>query len=343
MKAVIFTEHGGPEQLRYTDVPPPVPLATDVLVRVKACALNHLDIWIRQGIPSYTVPFPHISGSDIAGVIEDVGQDVHHTPVGQAVFLSPGVSCWRCPWCLSGRDNVCRSYRLLGAQVNGGYAEYVTAPAMNAIPIPAGVTFEEAAAFPLVTVTAWHMLFALAKLKPGESVLVVGAGSGVGSMAIQLARAAGARVISTVGHSEKVRKARALGAEEVLLHSEPDLGHRIRSWTDGQGVNVAIEHVGPAVWDHCLRALKPGGRLVTCGATTGPHVQLDLRLLFSCQLSVHGSYMGTRAELVEAAALWAQGRVKPVLDQVFPLHEARAAQEKMLERQVFGKLVLTVA
>ncbi len=344
MKAVVFHEHGGPDKLQFEERPsPPAPQPHDVTVRVKACALNHLDIWIRQGIPAYKIPLPHISGCDIAGTVEQVGEGISGLAVGERVFVSPGLSCWRCDQCLAGRDNLCSSYKILGAQVDGGYAELVTVPGMNAIPIPERLTFEQAAACPLVSVTAWHMLFALGGLRPGETVLVMGAGSGVGSVAIQLARAAGARVYTTVGSDDKVAKAKELGAEEVILHTREEVAKRVKGLTDGRGVDLVIEHIGPAVWDHCLQSLARGGRLITCGATTGGEVKLDLRFLFSRQLTLKGSYMGTRAELLEAAKLLGAGQVRPVVDRVFPLREARAAQEYMLERKVFGKIVLAVS
>ncbi|MBI4400920.1 MAG: zinc-binding dehydrogenase [Nitrospirae bacterium] len=342
MKAVVFHQHGGPERLRYEDVEPPRISPHEALIRVKACALNHLDIWIRQGIPSYQIPLPHISGCDVAGVLEEVGQEVAGFAVGDRVFASPGLSCWRCEMCLAGRDNLCPSFKILGAQVNGGYAELVKVPVLNVIPIPGALTFEQAAAFPLVSVTAWHMLFSLAGLRPGEEVLVMGAGSGVGSVAVQMAKLAGARVITTVGSDEKLPKAKALGADEVINHAKENVMKQVKSLTDGRGVDVVIEHIGPEVWDQCLLSLARGGRLVTCGATTGGEVKLDLRYLFSRQLTLKGSYMGTRAELVQAAALMGQGRLKPVVDQVFPLKDARAAQERMLSRAIFGKLVLAV-
>ncbi len=342
MKAVIFDEHGGPERLRYADVIPPPCRSHDVLVRVKACALNHLDLWIRQGIPAYRIPLPHISGSDIAGEIAQLGDQVTGLSVGTRVLLSPGLSCWRCEFCLSGRDNLCPSYTILGAQVDGGYAEFVAVPGINAIPIPDTLTFEQAAAFPLVSVTAWHMLFSLAGLRPGETTLIMGAGSGVGSMAIQMAKLVGARVITTVGSEGKAAKAKALGADEVIDHSSEDLAKRVKTLTDGRGVDVVFEHIGPAVWPRCLTALAKGGRLVTCGATTGGEVTLDLRYMFSRQLTMKGAYMGPRAALLEAAALVNQGKLHPVIDRVLPLQEARAAQELLLSRQVFGKVLLAV-
>lgn len=343
MKAVVFHEHGGPDKLRFEERPlPPPPKPREVMIRVMACALNHLDLWIRQGIPAYTIPLPHISGCDVAGVVEQVGENVAGIVVGERVFVSPGISCWQCYHCLAGRDNLCLSYRILGAEVEGGYAELVTVPAVNAIPIPGALSFEEAAAFPLVSVTAWHMLFTLGELRPGESVLVIGGGSGVGSIAVQLARAAGARVFTTVGTEEKVTRAKGLGAEEVINHSREEIARRIKELTNGRGVDLVIEHIGPAVWDQCRLALARGGRLVTCGATTGSEVRLDLRFLFSRQLTLKGSYMGTRAELLEAAKLIGTGQIRPVVDRVFPLQEARAAQEYVLDRKVFGKVVLAV-
>lgn len=342
MKAVIFDEHGGPEQLRYADVAPPSCQPHEVLVRVKACALNHLDLWIRHGIPAYRTPLPHISGCDIAGVIEQLGEQVTSLSVGRRVLVSPGLSCWQCEFCLSGRDNLCPSFKVLGAHVDGGYAEFVAVPGINAIPIPDTLTFEQAAAFPLVSITAWHMLFPLAGLRPGETTLIMGAGSGVGSMAIQMAKLVGARVITTVGSEWKVAKAKAIGADEVIDHSSEDLTKQVKALTDGRGVDVVFEHIGPAVWPRCLAALAKGGRLVTCGATTGGEVTMDLRYLFSRQLTLKGSYLGTRAELLESAALVCQGKLHPVIDRVLPLQEARAAQELLLSRHVFGKVLLAV-
>ncbi len=341
MKAVVFKQHGGPEQLVYADVPTPVIGPDEVLVRIKACALNHLDIWIRQGSPAYPVQFPHISGSDIAGVVDEVGSAVDGVSLGDRIFVSPGVSCWRCEFCLAGRDNLCRSYSLIGAKMPGGYAEYVKVPMRNALPIPENLSFEQAAAFPLVSVTASHMLFALAGLQHGETVLIMGAGSGVGSMAVQLAKLAGARVITTVGADDKIPKAVVLGADAVINHSREKVTDRVKLLTEGKGVDVVIEHIGPEVWETCIHSLAKGGRLITCGATTGAAVQLDLRYIFSRQLTVKGSYMGTRAELVKAAELMGQKRLIAVIGQIYPLSDARAAQEQMLSRKFFGKIVLT--
>lgn len=342
MKAVIFREHGGTHKLSYEDFPEPMIGPEDVLVRVKACALNHLDIWTREGNPAYPLVLPHIVGSDVAGTVDQIGSHVEGFTAGQRVCVSPGLSCWRCNACLAGRDNFCRSYGLLGAVVHGGYAEYVKVPFRNLLPIPDHISFEQAAAFPLVSVTASHMLFALAGLQQGETVLVMGAGSGVGMMAVQMAKLAGAHVITTVGSEEKVPKAKNLGADAVINHSKEKVAERVKALTERHGVDVVIEHIGPDVWDSCLESLAKGGRLITCGATTGGDVKLNLRYMYARQLTIKGSYMGTRAELVKAAELVGQGRLIPVIDRTFPLQEARQAQDLMLQRQFFGKIVLTV-
>lgn len=343
MKAVIFREHGGTHKLSYEDFPEPMIGPEDVLVRVKACALNHLDIWTREGNPAYPLVLPHIVGSDVAGTVDQIGSHVEGFTAGQRVCVSPGLSCWRCNACLAGRDNFCRSYGLLGAVVHGGYAEYVKVPFRNLLPIPDHISFEQAAAFPLVSVTASHMLFALAGLQQGETVLVMGAGSGVGMMAVQMAKLAGAHVITTVGSEEKVPKAKNLGADAVINHSKEKVAERVKALTERHGVDVVIEHIGPDVWDSCLESLAKGGRLITCGATTGGDVKLNLRYMYARQLTIKGAYMGTRAELVKAAELVGQGRLIPVIDRTFPLQEARQAQDLMLQRQFFGKIVLTVA
>ncbi|MBH0185507.1 MAG: zinc-binding dehydrogenase [Nitrospira sp.] len=340
MKAVLFREHGGPEKLTYGDMPLPAIASGEVLVRVKACALNHLDIWLRQGNPAYPIPLPHVSGADMAGVVEEVGGQVGNIQVGARVVVSPGLSCWTCENCLAGRDNLCSTFGIIGAKTHGGYAEYVKVPFRNVLPMPENLTFEQAAAFPLVSVTASHMLFALAGLQHGETVLIMGAGSGVGSMAVQLAKLAGARVITTVGSDEKIPKAVVLGADAVINHGKEQVADRVKLLTEGKGVDVVIEHIGPEVWETCLASLAKGGRLITCGATTGSEVKLDLRYLYSRQLTIKGSYMGTRAELVKAAELMGQKRLMPVIDRTYPLLEARAAQELMLNRKFFGKIVL---
>jgi NADPH:quinone reductase-like Zn-dependent oxidoreductase len=278
----------------------------------------------------------------VSGIVEQVAEQVEGVTVGQRVFVSPGISCWKCEQCLAGLDNMCRTYNLLGAMEHGGYAEYVKVPFRNVLPIPDNLSFEQAAAFPLVSVTASHMLFALAGLQLGETVLIMGAGSGVGSMAVQMAKLAGARVMTTVGSDDKIPKAVILGADAVINHAKEKVSERVKLLTEGRGVDVVIEHIGPEVWDTCLDSLAKGGRLITCGATTGGDVKLNLRYVFARQLTIRGSYMGTRAELVKAAELMGQGRLIAVIDRTYPLAEARAAQEQMISRKFFGKIILTV-
>lgn len=342
MKAVVFSEHGGPEVLRYTEGPAPTIRPDDVLVHVRACALNHLDIWIRRGLPGISIPLPHILGSDIAGEVVEVGKEVSGIRTGEKVVLSPGICCGHCEQCAAGKDSQCRDYTLFGYMVPGGYAEYVRAPAVNVIPMPPHLSYEEVAAIPLVFVTAWHMLITRAALKPAEEVLVLGAGSGVGSAAIQIAKVAGARVIATGGTDEKLAKARELGADETILHSKQDIAAEVKRLTNRRGVDVVFEHVGEATWEKSIRSLAIGGRLVTCGATTGFEGKIDIRYLFSRQISILGSYMGSKAELLSVMELVRRRAVEPVLDKVFPLAEAADAHRRLENREQFGKIVLRV-
>src|SRR6185436_10807674 len=300
MKAVRFHQHGGPEVLRYEDAPEPELNPGEVLVRVRACALNFLDVWERRGFEHLTIPMPHISGSDVAGeVVAAAAPDVG---VGERVMLQPGMSCGRCAACLSGKDNECPQFEVLGYRHHpGGYAEYVKVPVQNLISIPDDIDYVRAAAFPLTFLTAWHMLMTKAKLERGEDVLVLAAGSGVGQAAIQIAILHGARVFATAGSDAKVERARASGAHEVIHHHKQDVGAEIVRLTNRRGVDVVIEHVGDATWAKSVRSLARGGRLVTCGATTGPHVGIDLRALFAKQLSLLGAYVGTKSELLQAA------------------------------------------
>ncbi len=340
MKAVVFHEHGGPERLIYKDVSPPEIGADEVLVRVKACALNHLDIWVREGIPAYKTRLPHISGCDIVGVVEDKGTAASGIATGERVLISPGLSCFRCEMCLAGQDNLCLNYTIIGAGPDGGYAEYVKAPTSSLITLPEALSFEQGAAYPLTFLTAWHMLITRAQIRAGQEVLVLAAGSGIGSAAIQIAKLAGARVLATAGTEEKLERARELGADEVIHSIKEDFAKRARDLTQGRGVDVVFEHVGPETWKGSIHSLAKGGTLVTCGATTGPEVKLDLRFLFSRQLALLGSMMGTRRELIEVTRLVGQGKLKPIIDRCYPLREAREAQERMLLRQHFGKILL---
>jgi NADPH:quinone reductase-like Zn-dependent oxidoreductase len=340
MKAMVIRRHGGPEVLEAAELPDPVPAAGEALVRVRACALNHLDLWARAGLPTLKVPFPHVLGSDIAGEIAALHGPVDGLRVGQRVLLSPGVSCGRCRMCLGGEDSSCRSYRILGYQVHGGYAEHVVCPAANVVPLPDGFSFEEAAAFPLVFLTAWRMLVTRARVRPGEDVLVWAAGSGVGMAALQIAKVHGARVIATAGSDAKLEQARRLGADAVVNHHAADVVAEVKRLTVKKGADVVVEHVGQATWERSILALARGGRLVTCGATTGPQGTTDLRHLFARQLSLLGSYMGSKAELLEAAAFFFARKVRTVVHAALPLAEARRAHEMMEASEHFGKIVL---
>jgi len=342
MKAIVFHQHGGPEVLKYEDAPEPQVRANEVLVRVRACALNHLDLWVRQGLPNVPIPLPHIPGSDVAGEVTKIGAEVTTVTVGQKVVLAPLVSCGKCPACLAGLDNRCRQATNLGYLIDGGCAEFVRVPEVNCLPYPERLSFEEAASVPLVFQTAWHMLVSRAELQPGEDVLVLGAGSGVGIAAIQIAKFFGARVIATTGSDGKLQKARQLGADHVINHKTQKIREEIRRITNKRGVDVVFEHVGTATWDDSVASLALSGRLVTCGATTGYDAKIDLRFLFSRQLSLLGSYMGVKSELHTVMKLVSAGRLNPVVDRVFPLAEAAAAHAYLESGAQFGKVVLRV-
>ena len=340
MRATIFRQHGGPDVLEYAEVADPTIRANEVLLEVKACALNHLDIFVRNGLPGIEIPLPHILGSDIAGVVREVGELVTWAKPGDEVMVQPGVSCGHCEACLSGQDNLCPDYDMLGYRRNGGYAELVSVPGANLIPKPSGLSWAEAAALPLVTVTAWHMLVTRANVQPGEDVLVHAAGSGVGSIAIQIAKLRGARVITTASTDEKLAKARNLGADETINYSRDDWPKEVKRLTQRRGVDVVVEHTGAATWPGSIAALKNNGRLVTCGATSGYDARTDLRQVFYRHLTLLGSFMGSKAELMEAMKFVAQGKIRPVVDRVLPLSEARQAHELMENRGQFGKIVL---
>lgn len=340
MKAVIMKQHGPEDVLELAELPDPEIAENEVLVRVKACALNHLDLWVRGGLPGIEFPMPHILGSDISGVVARVGHLVKNTREGDEVLLSPGLSCMHCEECLKGRDNLCAQYSIIGYRTHGGYAEFVKAPSVNVLPKPANISFEEAASIPLVYITAWHMLIDRVNLRPGETVLVHAAGSGVGSAAIQIGRLLGARVFATASSSEKLEKARELGADEVINYTETDFLEEVKRLTGKRGVDVVFEHTGEATWTKSIRSLVRGGRLVTCGATSGPKGDLDIRLLFSKQISLHGSYMGSKHELKEVMKFVKEGKLKGVVDRVLPLEKASDAHRALKERAQFGKVVL---
>jgi NADPH:quinone reductase-like Zn-dependent oxidoreductase len=338
MKAVRIHEFGGPEVLRYEDIPEAKPRKDQVLVRVRACSLNHLDLWVRAGLPG--VNLPHILGSDIAGELVEVGEYITGFKPGQRVLLAPMSFCNHCAHCTSGQQNLCARFTVLGNGVDGGNCELFAAPAVNVIPIPDSLTFDEAASVPLVFLTAWHMLVTRAKIKPGQTVLVLGAGSGVGIAAIQIAKLFHARVITTAGDDNKLQKATTLGADHGIDHYKQKISQEVRRITNKEGVDIVVEHVGEATWGESMKSLKQGGTIVTCGATTGPNVSFDLRFLFAKQLSFLGSYMGTMGDLHQVLKFVFDGTLKPVVDRAFPLSETRAAHEYLASSQMFGKVVL---
>jgi NADPH:quinone reductase-like Zn-dependent oxidoreductase len=310
------------------------------VVAVKAAALNHLDIWVRKGWPGLKLAFPHVLGSDVAGVVEAVGAGVEGVKAGDAVVLNPSLGCGRCERCLSGHENLCRRFAILGEHVSGGMAQRVAVPARNVMAKPARLSFEEAAAVPLTFMTAWHALVARAKVRPGETVLVHAAGSGVGVAAVQIAKLLGARVIATAGSDAKLEKARSLGADEVVNYETQDFVQEARRLTDRKGVDVVFEHVGKKTWEKSILAVGIGGRITTVGATTGFDPLTDLRHVFFRQISILGSTMGTAGDLLEVLRFVGEGKLRPVVDRTLPLAEARAGQELLSDRAQFGKIVL---
>ena len=345
MKAVRFHAFGGAGVLKFEEAPEPSVGPGDVLLRLKAAALNHLDLWVRSGDRERNISLPHIPGSDGAGIIHSVGQSVTSFKPGDAVLISPGLSCGSCNFCQSGRDTFCREYRVLGTREEGTYAEFVKLPAANVVPIPDGLSFAEAAAIPIVFLTAWHMLVTLARVQTGETVLVHGAGSGVGSAAIQVAKHAGARVITTAGSSEKLLKAKELGADELINYNETDFAVEVRRLTEKRGVDVVFEHIGGEVFAKSIPIIAKGGRLVTCGATTAFVAGVDIRYLYSRQQTIYGSWMGWKPELIEVMKFFdkkSPKRLRPVIDTIIPLAQAAEAHRRMEERKNFGKIVLEI-
>ncbi len=342
MNAVILLAHGGLEKLEYRKIDTPKPQADEVLVRIRACALNHLDIWTRLGLPGVDIKMPHILGCDISGEIAELGQDVSNFKPGERVAVLPGVSCGHCNACSSGWDSACDQFKILGFLRPGGYAEYVSVPVRNIIPVSEKLKFEEWASIPLVFLTAWHMLVKHGHLIKGEAVLIQGASSGVGSAAIQIAKHFGAKVITTVGDDKKTEQAKKLGADYVIHYQKMKTAEEVKKITAGRGVDLVIDHIGENTWEQSLASLSKRGRLVTCGATTGGDVKLNLRQLYMRQISVTGSYMGGRPAMLEIIKLVEAGNLKPVVDKVFPLKDARLAQEHMESRRHFGKIVLSI-
>ncbi|HEX2173693.1 MAG TPA: zinc-binding dehydrogenase [Dehalococcoidia bacterium] len=342
MRAIVFEMQGGIETLAVQDVPIPEIGPTEVLVRVRACGLNHLDLMMRSGTLPGKVATPHIAGSEVAGDIERVGEAVSSVRAGLAVVIAPYLFCGQCEFCLAGEETLCLRGDILGLNSRGGYAEYVAAPAESVLPIPEGVSHVEAAAVTLAALSAWHMLITRARIRAGETVLVLAGGSGVGSAAIQIAKLAGCRVIATASTEDKLDKARQLGADEVINYAGGEFLPEVRRLTGKRGVDVVVEHVGAATWDQSVNALARNGRLVTCGATTGRQAAINIWNVFAKQQTLIGSYGGTRAELRHVLDLVARGALKPVIHSTLPLEEAGRAQRILEDRAQFGKVLLTV-
>lgn len=340
MLSVRFHEYGSVDVMRVEDVPVPAPSSDEVLIKVAACGVNRVDILSREGLTPTPVLLPHTPGTEAAGVIADVGANVGCWSVGTRVVINPTLSCGRCTACREGRDNVCRSGRVFGVQTIGAYAEYVTAPADQVIALSDGVSFATAASIAVTGSTAWHMLMTRGQVCLGEDVLIVAAGSGIGVLGIQIAKLAGARIIATAGSKDKREKARELGADVVIDHTEPDWGDQVRHATDGKGADLIFEHVGEATWAQSLRALARNGRLVTCGAHSGAKVTFDLWHLFVKEQKFIGSFAGTRRDLEKVLSLAAEGKLKPIIHEQFPMSEAAKAQAALEGRHVFGKLVM---
>lgn len=344
MRAIVIHAHGGAEQLVLAELQDPVAGPGQAVVRVHACALNRLDLWVRDGIPGSRLPLPHVLGSDIAGVVEAVGPGVDAGWLGRAVIVNPGLSCGTCSMCLSGWDNLCPRYRILGETAPGGYAERVVVPAANLLAKPEGLDMVTAAAAPLTFLTAWQMLTVRAQVGPGQLVLIHAVGSGVGVAGLQIARLHGARVIALASSEAKLERARELGAEFTIRSDAPDWEKQVRALTPvgKRGVDVVFEHTGMATWEASLRLARRGGTIVTCGASSGHAAVTDLRQVFFRQLQVLGSTMGSKAHLHRIAELLGRGALRPIVDRRFPLAEAAAAQRYLDRREQFGKVVLTV-
>lgn len=343
LDAMVLRAHGDPDVLARETIEIAEPGPREVQVAVKAVAMNHMDLWVRRGLPSLRLTYPHRLGCDIAGVVEALGPGARGVSVGDEVILQPGVSCGICAACLSGQDNLCKQYKILGESMSGGYGERVVVSDQNILRKPANLSFAEASALPLCLLTAWQMVFRKGEVRAGQTVLIQAAGSGVSSLAIQLCKLAGARVIATTGTDAKAAKARELGADEVINYTTQDFAKEVRELTQKAGADLVLDHVGGEIMEKSVLAVKWGGRIVTCGATAGFSPQIDLRQIFFRQVEIRGSTMGRKGDLFQALPLVASGKIRPVIDRVMPLWDARTAHELLETRQAFGKIVLAVA
>jgi NADPH:quinone reductase-like Zn-dependent oxidoreductase len=342
MKALAFNEFGGPDKLRLQDVLDPKPGPNEVIVRVHACALNHLDLFVREGIPALKTPLPFWTGCDIAGEIAELGAGVTGLKAGDRVCVNPNLTCGRCEFCIQGEDSMCVRYGILGEHVPGGLAELVKVRAENILPLPAHVSYEDAASFILTNMTAWRMVVTQGRVRAGQDVLILGVGGGVSSTAVQIAKLCGARVLVTSSSDAKLERASDLGADVLINYTKEDWPKVVLEQTGRHGVDVVIENVGAATWKQSLRALKKGGRLITCGATTGPIGETDIRIVFWNQIAIIGSTMANRKEFHDVMRLFFAGRLRAIVDEVVPLKDGAAAQQRLAEGKQFGKIVLRV-
>ena len=342
MKALAFYEHGGIEKLQIVDLPKPTIGADDVLINVKASALNRLDLFVREGLPGLKLQMPHIPGSDGAGIIAEIGANVRNLKVGQRVTINPGLPCGACEFCLAGEQSLCGDFKILGEHCAGTAADFVCVPAVNVLPIPDVFPFEQAAAVPLVFLTAWRALMSRAQVRAGEDVLILGVGGGASTAAIQIAEKAGARVFVTSSSDEKLQKAKQIGADVLINYLTQEWDKEVYKLTNKRGVDVVFESVGAATWLKAIRALRRGGRLVTIGATTGPNPQEEIRQIFWKQVDILGSTMSNQREFREVMKLVLRGELKPVIDVVLPLERAQDAHARLAKGEQFGKIVLTV-
>lgn len=340
MNAVVFHQHGGPDVLRYTEVSDPKAGRGEVLIEVKAASINHIDIFLRRGMPGVQVPMPKIVGSDAAGIIRELGSEVTGLKAGQRVTINPGISCGHCEFCAAGYGSQCMTYKMVGEHIDGAYAQLLKVPAHIVLPFPDSLSFEEAAAAPLVFLTAWSMMVGKGKIRPGEDVLILAAGAGVGTAAIQIAKMVGCRVFATASSEDKLERARQLGADVLINYRTDEFDKKIRELTNKRGVDVVVDYIGADTWVRSLRSARRGGRILTCGATSGFVPQTDLRQIFYRQLQVIGSTMGSQRDFFDVMKCVFRGQLKPVIGRVLPLAEARKGHEALESRAVFGKIVL---
>ena len=340
MKAVRFHAHGDPGVLNYEEAPDPEIHPDEVLLEVRAASVNHLDVFVRRGIPGAKLPLPHIPGADASGIIRKTGNAVVELEVGQRVTINPGISCGHCEFCAGGFGSQCMTYRIIGEQTPGSYADLLRVPQHNVLSIPDSMSFEDAAATPLVFLTAWSMLITKGRIQPGEDILILGAGAGVGTAAVQIAKMVGCRVFAAAGSPDKLDALERLGADVLIDYNNEEFDRTIRQETSKRGVDVVVDYIGMDTWAKSLRAVRRGGRILTCGATTGPAAETDLRHVFFRQLQILGSTMGSPREFVDVMSCVVRGQLKPVIDRVLPLSEAAAAHRLIERREVFGKLVL---